>query len=100
MVNIEDIFGTKTQLEIIELYKKNPDAIFHISDISRQLNYAHVTVKKATTKLVRIGFLREFRIGMAIVLMLNRSDELYRVIFEFMDRMELVKEVRTFPLQG
>lgn len=86
--DIHNLFGTKMQIDIIQYYRGHPDAVVDISKLVRVFDYCHVTIKKSTDKLVNVGFLREFRLGMSKVLMLNRSDKLYEQTFNFLDVIE------------
>lgn len=94
-INIHDLFGTKMQIEIVQYYRRQPDAIVDISKLAREFDSAHITIKKSTDKLVNAGFLREFRLGRSKVLMLNRSDKLYEQTFNFLDVIENKTDIST-----
>lgn len=87
-IDICDLFGTKMQIKIVRYYREYPNAIVDISKLVRELDSCHVTIKKSTDKLVNACFLREFRLGMSKVLMLNRSDKIYEQTFNFLDVIE------------
>lgn len=83
---LERLFTSKTRVHILEQFLLNPDAEYHIRQLSRIIDTTPIMVQRELRNLEQLGLLSGKKRGKMILYMLNRKssiiDELKRIFLK------------------
>lgn len=83
---LERLFTSRTRVEILSRLLLNPDAEYHIREVSRLIGATPILVQKELKNLEQLGLLRKRRVGRMVLYRMNResaiADDLKRIFLK------------------
>src|SRR5271165_5774906 len=89
---IEQLFGSKTRVKLLQLFYSNPNRSFYVREITRKINEQINSVRRELANLLSIGIISSDTNNNRLYYEVNQKYEYYRALSEIFSGKEVSKE--------
>ncbi len=90
---LEKIFTSRAQTRVVQHFLDRPKEFFNLSRIARETGLAHSTIHRVVKPLVKMGIVKEIRVGRQIRLFVLESESpVVKVLAQFYDEVRPLLE--------